>query len=122
MSAVMKAGQAWGEALPDWVRVLAEHCDRLGHRATGRLVGYSYGAISGVINRTYPGRFDRVELAVRGTLMHAVVMCPVLGEIPTDMCLSHQKAGWAPHNPQRIRLYHACRSGCPHSRIGATKK
>lgn len=126
MSAHEKAIASWGEPLPDWIVALAKECDRLGQRATGKVVGYSATTLNMALQNKYGreagaarGTLSAVEQAVRGTLMNETVACPVVGVIPTDMCLRNQKAGWAPHNPQRIELYHACRGTCEHSRIGA---
>lgn len=125
MKALEKATASWGENMPDWVRIVAAECDRMGQRATGKRVGYSATTLNMVLANKYGrdsttgrGTIEAVEQAVRGTLMNEKVNCPIIGDIPTDMCLRNQKAGWAPHNPQRIQLYHACRDGCVHSRIG----
>ena len=60
---------------------------------------------------------DADDLTVISTLMQDAVECPVLGEIPADRCLLEQRKPQAASSPQRLRLYRACRSGCPHSRI-----
>lgn len=112
-----KARAAWGEALPEWVLALAAACDRDGGRAVAERIGYSRSAVSLVINNRWNGDLTRIEQAVRGALMNAEVACPVVGALALDRCATHQKAAWAPHNPQRIQFYRACRSGCPHSNL-----
>lgn len=116
--AVAKAQAAWGESLPDWVLALASECDRTSQNTASKRIDYSSAAVSQVINGKYNGDLRAVEQAVRGALMAAIVACPVVGDLAADTCLSHQKTPWAPHNPQRIAFWRACRSGCPHSRIG----
>ncbi len=124
MSAVAKATAAWGE-LPDWVEALALECDRVGQRGAALIIGYSASAVNMVLQNKYgrDGKSARgdsaaVELAVRGTILKQDVSCPILGDIPADRCKDNQQAPWAPHNPQRIALYRACRS-CPQSRKNA---
>ncbi len=59
-----------------------------------------------------------MQKAVEGALMGMTVTCPVLQEIPANRCLEIQNQPFAATNPVRVRLYHACRSGCPNSRLG----
>lgn len=115
-----KAIVAWGEDLPDWVRVLAEECDRTTAKAAATRIGYCPAVVSNVLANKYVGAMDTVALKVRGLLMAATIACPVLGLMPTDMCLKHQKAEWSARNPQSAILFQACRAGCPHSRIGGS--
>jgi len=128
MTTIERATEAWGSPLPDWVEALARECDRLGQRAVAAKVGYSATVINRLLQNRYgreagAGRGSRAaaEQAVRGALMQATVTCPFLGEIPADQCSTNQRLRWSPHNPQRIALYHACRSGCEHSRLEKSK-
>lgn len=111
-----KAAAAWGET-PEWVLQLAAEADRSTVTAAARRVGYSTGAISQIIGAKYPGDLGKVETAVRGALMGETVDCPVLGEIGRDYCLQQQGMPRATTSAIRTRLYNACRSGCPHSRL-----
>jgi hypothetical protein len=115
---VEKAIAAWGEPLPDWVDVLARACAADSQAAVARRLGYSGALVSNVLAAKYKADLASVETVVRGVLMAATVVCPVVGDLATDQCLGHQRAPWAPHNPQRIAFYRACRAGCPNSRIG----
>jgi hypothetical protein len=112
-----KADAAWGTQKPDWVAELAGFCDRTSLRVAEKRVGYSASALSAVVNRRYPGDIARVEQAVRGALMGAVVGCPVLGEIPRNDCLGWQKKPFAATSSVRAAVYRACRAGCPHSAL-----
>lgn len=118
ISALARARAAWGETLPDWIEVLAREADRTSQNAAAARIRYSAATVSHVLKAAYKGDITAVEQAVRGVLMAATVNCPVVGDLATDLCLRHQRASWAPHNPQRIQFYRACRDGCPHSRLG----
>lgn len=114
---IAKARAAWGEALPDWVIVLAEEVNRSSGAAVAKRLGYSGSLVSGVLSATYAGDFGNVEAKVRGALMGAQVRCPVLGEIGRDQCLDEQKMRSVGSSSLRARIYRACRAGCEHSRI-----
>jgi hypothetical protein len=117
--AVDTARVAWAElgGCPDWIITLAEECDRTSQRQVAGRIGYSAGAVNQVLANKYKAPTDRIEQAVRGAYLSAVVNCPASGEIAADRCLEIQRQPWAATNPQRVRLFTACRSGCPHSRI-----
>lgn len=115
-TAVLNARTAWGEDLPDWVRALAQACDRTSQKKLAQEIGYSATVVNQVIKGTYKGDLTAVESAVRGALLDYKVECPVLGELRAHHCLEHQRQPFSTANPQRIRLYRACRSGCPHAK------
>jgi hypothetical protein len=52
-------------------------------------------------------------------LMGAVVECPVIGEIPRQRCIEHQRRAhrFAATNPMRVQLSKACRV-CPNRTEG----
>lgn len=111
------AQAAWGEATPDWVRILAEEVDRTTQTATAKRLGYSSSVVSQTLGKSYAGDLSSVEQAVRGALMGATVECPVLGEIGRDMCLDEQRMPAAATSAMRMQLWRACRAGCPHSKF-----
>jgi len=116
-----KAADAYAGAVPDWVAELAAYADRHGAKKAGAAIGYSNSAVSMVLNKSAAAEkldLDRIEQAVRGALMGLTVTCPVYGEIGRDACLANQKLPFSPHRRERVAIYHACRGGCPHSRIG----
>jgi len=121
--AVDVARAAWAQlgGCPDWIIVLAEECDRTSQRAVAGRIGYSAGAVNQVLAAKYKAPTERIEQAVRGAYLAAVVDCPVLGELAADLCLEHQGKPWG-SSPMRIRLFNACRGGCPHSRINPKGK
>lgn len=112
-----KACCGWGET-PDWVAELAQLADREGLAKAGARIGYSASVVSQAINNRYAmGDLGRVEEAVRGALMGLEVECPVLGPIGRNHCLDEQKQPFRATSRHRAQLYHACRGGCPHSKL-----
>ena len=114
---VVKARAAWGATMPDWVFALAEEVNRTSGASTAGRLGYSPALVSNVIANKYPGDIERVAGKVRGAFMGAIVACPVLADIGRDRCLDEQKKPFSATSSVRLRLYRACRSGCPHSRL-----
>jgi len=112
----------WPDA-PDWARALAAACDRLGQATVARQLGVSATLINRVRKGQYGraghhGDLSRVEALVRGRFLGATTSCPVQGEIPTDRCIANQALPLLTTSRARVELWRACRSGCPHSRIG----
>jgi len=66
----------WGNAMPDWVIVLAAACDRAPQTEVARRIEYSPAVVSQVLRNTYKGNLKRVEFQVRGLLMDQTVKCP----------------------------------------------
>ena len=113
------AREAWGAGLPGWVATLAARCDELGSQgAAATAIGYSAGTVNQVIHKSYGGALGRVEKAVNGAFAGATVECPVLGEIKADRCRLFQNRKPAGANTLGLKLWRACRAGCPHSDVG----
>jgi hypothetical protein len=102
---------------PAWILALREQVAAKGQRAVAKEIGYSPAVVSQVLNAKYGGDMAQVEKRVRGAYMGETVFCPVLGEIPSNQCLDHQRKPFAPINPMRVRLYRACRAGCENSKL-----
>ncbi len=117
--ALVNAKEAWGEAVPDWVFMLATACDRTSQNAVAKQLGYSGSVISAVLKHSYIGGYDNVEKTVRGALMAETLDCPVLGDLPQHICLRHQKHAMNgnPTSSMRVQLSRMCRGGCIHSRL-----
>ncbi|WP_421780754.1 transcriptional regulator [Kiloniella litopenaei] len=113
-SSVVKAAQAWGEDLPDWIKVLSEECDRSSQRVVCSQIGFSTATLSQVLNNCYPGNMKKVEQAVNDALVRESVACPILGVIQSVQCLENQRRKFSPSSPQALRLFRACK-GCPNS-------
>jgi hypothetical protein len=100
----------------DWMLVLAEEAGRTGLNALARRIKLSAGTLSAVLSGTYGAKPDRVREAVRGALMGVTVACPALHqEIGREVCIKHQRSPLSTASPSSVRLYHQCRSGCPHA-------
>ncbi|MGE4264255.1 MAG: hypothetical protein AB7E46_07270 [Desulfovibrio sp.] len=121
--AVDAARAAWAEfgGCPEWIIALAEECDRASQRTVAARIGYSAGAVNQVLAAKYKAPLRNIEKAVRGAFLSATVLCPVVGELAADRCLDQQKKPWS-SSPLRLRMFKACRSGCPHSRITPNAK
>lgn len=106
----------------DWLTELGLQCKKLSQkRVADRLRqadGYpSATVINQVLNDKYPAPTNRLQALVEGVFLNRTVECPVQGEIPSDQCEEYQTRPFAATNPTRVRLYQACRHGCPNSRI-----
>lgn len=126
MTALLKAQAAWGDNLPDWIVALAAECERTSQAQAARLLGYSRPVITWVLTNRYGvdgrrGDLAKVEARVRAEIMTDRVWCPAIspiaGEILITDCRDNQALPFSAHNPQRVSLYRACRSSCPHSQI-----
>jgi hypothetical protein len=115
-----KAFERWGNP-PDWIIVLAEACSRSGQKAVGEHIKYSPATVSQVLSKTYRGDLPTFESMVRGAFMAEIVVCPILGDMPGNICLGWQKKPFAATSSHRIRMYQACRNGCPNSRISVNQ-
>lgn len=116
-SFVEKATAAWGAPLPDWVEALAVLAEAQGLAAAGKAIDYSGSLVSSVLANKYAGDLGRVEEKVHGALLGRTVECPRLGEMARSVCLEWQKKPLAHTSSLRVEMFHACRSGCPHSRL-----
>jgi len=104
--------------MSDWLEVLARACRETSQNRVAQRLGVSSSMISQALRRRYPGDLRGLQQRVEGEFMGQMVLCPVLGEISARQCLDCQAMPFAATNAQRVRLYRACRSGCPHSQIG----
>ncbi|WP_126456702.1 transcriptional regulator [Sulfuriflexus mobilis] len=116
--AVERAKDSWGDEVPYWVAIMAEQCDHSSQKRVADKIGYSPAVVSNVLANKYSGDLGAVEQSVNGALLMATVNCPVVGTLKAHHCLENQRRNFSLSNPQRVRLYKACRSGhCPHSRL-----
>jgi len=111
------ARDAFGEALPDWIEIVARESNRTSATAVAQRLGYSTAVVSSLVRGKYGGDLGAVEARVRGVYMGEEVGCPVLGEIGRDQCLDEQKKKHIGTSQIRTALFHACRGGCANSRL-----
>lgn len=115
MKSTEKVAECWGPDAPDWVLALAALVDESGQARAATAINYSKAVVSMVLSNSYGGDMARVETAVRGALQDRKVACPVLGEIGANICIAEQRKPLLTTTNLRIRLWRACRDGCPHS-------
>jgi len=118
---VQRATEAWGETMPEWVRAVAEACEKETQAAVGKRFGYSGSTVNQLLSNTYRGDIGRVEASVRGGLMSETVLCPILQDIPRNVCLTWQKRPFSTASANAVRMHRACRSGCKHSRLNGNR-
>ncbi len=98
----------------EWILELEEECKNSSQRKVAAKMGYSPTTINMVLKGYYQGDLKAVEKAFKGAFQNLTVNCPAVGEITTDICRKNQREKFSAHNPQRVAVYRACRSGCPH--------
>jgi len=104
---------------PEWLMALKTACLDTSQAAVARRLGVSPSAINQVLKGVYKGNVNRIQTLVEGCYLQHTVPCPIAGDIPKQKCLEHQARDvrMATVNPLFSRLYRACRSGCPYSRL-----
>ncbi len=107
-----RAIAAWGSDMPDWVRILADACDRAGQRSVGAKLKRSSGTLSRILNRNYPGSYEEAETLVRATFAADTVACPAFGKIPLSSCVRNRRRKAAPINFMQRQFAETCPS-CP---------
>lgn len=114
MGPLETAQEAWGDAMPDWVRVLALACTRASQAKVAKQLDRSGAVISQVLRNIYPAQTTGIEERVRGVFMDGVVECPAEGAMPAHTCQDWRgKArSFVVGNPRRTTMYRACRT-CP---------
>ena len=114
---VGRARERWPEPIPDWVVALAEACTAKTQAEVGRQLGYSGSAISATLGNTYGGDVAEIAERVRGAFLGREVDCPRKGRMRRDVCMAWQAKPFAQTSSDRVAMFHACRSCCPHSRL-----
>lgn len=105
---------------PVFVTALREACERSSQASVAKRIGYSAAVVNQVLKGAYKGDLVRVQQAVEGALLGVTVACPVLGPIASNKCLEIQVLPFANTNPQRVKLFKACKR-CEHNRSGKQK-
>ena len=98
-----------------WLDELERAAKAEGQATVAKRIGYSTTVVCQVLKGRYKGDLSRVQRAVEGALMHATVDCPVIGDIPLQRCIEHQRAPKRFTNPMRVQLAHTCPT-CPNRR------
>ena len=115
---VRKAELAWVGGVPAEVRALAERADAGTASAAAKAIGMSPATVSHLISAKIEKHdLTKIYGIIRGALMGETVQCPRKGPMGRNVCLSWQEKPFAPTSADRVAMFHACRSGCPHSRL-----
>ncbi|MEJ1358305.1 MAG: XRE family transcriptional regulator [Candidatus Sedimenticola sp. (ex Thyasira tokunagai)] len=103
--------------MSDWIEALRQEAKRTSQAAAAARIGYSPAVVNTVLKGTYKADLASVEEAVRGAIMGATIDCPVIGEIPRNRCIDHQRrsGSFAATNPLRVQLHRSC-PACPKRR------
>lgn len=110
MSKLDIARRSWGNAIPEWIEVLAIECDKTSQNKVAVKIGKSAAAVSQVLQNVYPGKIANIEESVRVILMDAQHSCPVFGYILSKECDVYRKRPFCSSgNPVKTRLFKACR-------------
>ncbi|RZF83736.1 transcriptional regulator [Pseudoalteromonas sp. CO325X] len=102
----------------NWLEVLQQEVDTHGLSRVAQKLNMSKATVSQVLKGKYNASTQTIEQKVNGAFMAKEVCCPIIGDIPINVCLDHQSRKFAATNHIRVQLYKACRGDCPHSRIG----
>lgn len=100
---------AWGDTMPNWIRLLAAACDLTNQRDVGEKLGKSAGYVSRVLRNIYTGNMAEAENLVRATFGGEDVLCPLWGPIPLASCMRNRRR----KTPPRNQSHHLHRRTCP---------
>lgn len=103
-----------------WFQVLELKVRESSQAQIARELGVSSTMLNQVLRNRYKGNIDTIKNRVEGRYLRHQVHCPVAGQINVDSCRDNQVRPFSSTNPQRVRLYRACRGGCPHSQLQQT--
>lgn len=104
-----RAIAAWGDPLPEYIRLLAEACDRQTQTAVAAKLGKSGGYVSRVLRKAYAGSYEEAETLIRAKFGDDQVPCPLFGPIPLASCIQLRRRKQPPQN----HMHHACARSCP---------
>jgi len=91
------------------IDLLRRAVDEHGQADVARRIGRSASAINQVLHDKYNGNPERILELVAAEFGCENVQCPVMGEIPLARCTEERNKPFRATNPQRRRLYLACR-------------
>lgn len=77
--------------VPDWLQVLRREVQEHTQAVTASRLRLAESTVSQVLSGKYKAATTRIERRVRGCFMGAKVVCPILGELPTDACQDLQE-------------------------------
>ncbi len=103
----------------NWLDTLRKACEETNPNFVARQLNVPLRMIDRALKGKYKDSSKRLQTWVEGVLQGKTVDCPVIDNLPKHKCLEYQTRDpkFATANPLSIRLYRACRSGCPHSKL-----
>jgi hypothetical protein len=104
----------------EWFLALEAKVYASSQAQVARDLGVSTTMINMVLHNKYKGSLETIRNRVEGRYLKQTASCPVSGEISIDTCRDNQNRPFSSTNPLRVRLYRACRGGCPHSSLAQT--
>lgn len=111
VASMTRARDAWGAAMPAWVKALAEECDRTSQEKAARRIGTTGSTINMVLGKKYRAGTDRIERKVRALLMHETCHCPFYrAEIRKADCDTWRARKSPTYSPQAFRLWQSCQT------------
>ncbi|EJK2116150.1 helix-turn-helix transcriptional regulator [Vibrio navarrensis] len=105
-----------------WLDALKAEIEKPGNsqNKVAKELGISTSKLSQTLRGVYPGSVEDIRIKVEGMYLTRTVTCPVKGDIPIHECADNQQRPFSSSNRERVRLFKACRSGCPHSKLEQT--
>lgn len=104
----------------EWLLVLEAKVRSSSQAKIARELGVSPTMLNQVLHGKYKGLIANIRTRVEGKYLRRSVECPAAGCISVDTCQENQARPFSSTNPQRVRLYRACRGGCPNSNLEQT--
>ena len=98
----------------DSMALLQDAVKSFGQAAVARAIGYSPSAVNQALKGTYGGRLDNLLRKVKEVYGDDRVVCPILGDISLSKCADERRRPFGISNPQRTRLWQACRTCAAH--------
>jgi hypothetical protein len=102
-------------AVPDWITALADACDASSQGQVAKRLGVSPARVNQTLGNRYEGDLEKLEILVRGALMSETVPCPVVGDLPKNVCIEYYSRPAIGGNALRLALEKAC-PACPYNR------
>lgn len=110
---LQRATIAWGDDMPDYIKLLAREADRLGQRGVGEKIDRSNATISKLINRCYTGgSYEECAVIINAAFGSNKVDCPLFGDIPIASCVRNRRRKGHAINALQRQFAAACPS-CP---------
>jgi hypothetical protein len=100
-----------------WLDELKQQVESTSLATAAHAMGVSKTAISLLLAEKYGADTSKMQALVESVFMGHKIDCPILGSLPKHKCKQHQHCTHVGSQPQQIRLWKACRSGCPHSQL-----